>query len=240
VHLARTIELQSATPSYPKAPRGVTPSARLGPEHRQLVRQVGGVLLIQASSMAIIFQHKIALHPGSVFCFRTISFMADEEGILHRIADPPEKKPCSKIFEEAGMRQQIARSLAPWAKAISCKPGAENSFTRRTPLPTSSTEEWTWIIRKKEAKGIKARQAALLAPSSSKGDREELVATATPFYPDVLFIGRRVESSPISDDEPTMSGEEPPQREARRRRNRRRNVRRHHEARERDLTQPVS
>jgi hypothetical protein len=51
--------------------------------------------------MAIIFQHKIALRLGSVFCFRTISSMADEEGILHRIADPPEKKPSSKIFEKA-------------------------------------------------------------------------------------------------------------------------------------------
>jgi hypothetical protein len=160
--------------------------------------------------------------------------VADEEGFLHRIADPPEKKPSSKISEEAGMRQQIARSLAPRAKAISCKPGAENSFTRRTLLPTLSTEEWTQIIRKKEAKGIKARQAALLVPSSSKEDREELVAIATPFYPDVLFIGGRVESSPISDDEPTVPGEEPPQREARRWRNRRQNVRRHHEAVERD------
>jgi hypothetical protein len=62
----------------------------------------------------------------------------------------------------------------------------------------------------------------------------------TPFYPDVLFIGGRVESSPISDDESTMPGEEPPQREARRRRNQRRNARRHHEAGERDLVQPVS
>jgi hypothetical protein len=35
VRLARTIKLQSATPSYPKAPRGVTSGARLGPKHRQ-------------------------------------------------------------------------------------------------------------------------------------------------------------------------------------------------------------
>jgi hypothetical protein len=35
VRLARTIELQSATLSYPKAPRGVTPGARSGPKHRQ-------------------------------------------------------------------------------------------------------------------------------------------------------------------------------------------------------------
>jgi hypothetical protein len=62
----------------------------------------------------------------------------------------------------------------------------------------------------------------------------------TPFYPDVLSIRGRVESSPISDDEPTVPGEEPPQREARRRRNRHRNTRRHHEAEERDPAQPVS
>jgi hypothetical protein len=47
-------------------------------------------------------------------------------------------------------------------------------------------------------------------PPSSKEDRKKIVATTTPFYPDVLFIGR-VESPPISDDEPTAPGEEPPQ-----------------------------
>jgi hypothetical protein len=91
--------------------------------------------------MAIVFQHKIALRPGSVFCFGTISFVADEEGILRRIADPSEKKSFSKISEKAGMRQQIARPLAPQTKVVSCKLGAENSFTQKTPLPTSSMEE---------------------------------------------------------------------------------------------------
>jgi hypothetical protein len=86
-------------------------------------------------------------------------------------------------------------------------------------------EEGTQITGKKEASGIEAHQAALLAPSPSKKDRKKFVTTATPFYPDVLFIGGRVESSPISDDEPTVPGKEPPQREARRRRNRRRNIR---------------
>jgi hypothetical protein len=33
VRLARTIELQSTTPSYRKAPRGVTPGARSGSKH---------------------------------------------------------------------------------------------------------------------------------------------------------------------------------------------------------------
>jgi hypothetical protein len=152
VHLARTIELQSVTPSYPKAPRGVTPSARSGPKHRKLTRQVGGVSLIQVSSMAITFQHKIALHSGSVFFFRTISSVADEEGILHRIADPPEKKPSSKISENVRTRQQIAQPPSPRAKTTSCKPGAESLFTRRTPLSTSPTEEWTQIMRKKRSK----------------------------------------------------------------------------------------
>jgi hypothetical protein len=206
VRPARTIELQSVTPSYPKAPRGVTPGARSGPKHRQLARQVGGVSLIQASSMAIIFQHKIALRPGSMFCFRTISSIADEEGILHRIADPPEKKLSSKISEEAGTKQEIAQPPVHRAKATSCKPGIENSATRRTPLSTSSTKKWMWIARRKEANEIKTRQAALLAPLPSKENREKLVVTTTPFYPDILFIGGRVESSPISEDEPTVPG----------------------------------
>jgi hypothetical protein len=82
-------------------------------------------------------------------------------------------------------------------------------------LSTSSTERWTWITRKKETNEIKARKAALLVPPPSKENRKKLVVAATPFYPEVLFIGGRVESSPISDDEPTVPGEEPPQREAR-------------------------
>jgi hypothetical protein len=90
--------------------------------------------------MAIVFQHKIALQPGSMFCFGTISSVADEEGILHRIVDPPEKKPSSKISEKAGTEQEKAQPPAPWAKTTSCKPGVENSFTRRTPLSTSSTK----------------------------------------------------------------------------------------------------
>jgi hypothetical protein len=146
VRPARTIELQSVTPSYPKAPRGVTPGARSGPKHRQLARQVGGVSLIQASSMDIAFQHKIALRPGTVFCFGTILSVADEEGNLHRIADLPEKKPSLKISGKAGTKPEIARPPALRAKTTSCKPGAENSFSRRTPLSTSSIEKWTRIM----------------------------------------------------------------------------------------------
>jgi hypothetical protein len=151
---------------------------RSDPKHRQLARQVGGVLTIQASSMAISFYSEVTLRPGSMFCFGTISFVADEEGILHRIADPPRKESSSTNSENTGEAQP--------------------------PAP-----------------------------------RKKITTTAASFYPDVLFIGR-AESPAISDDEPTVPGEEPPQRESRRRRNRRRNVRRHHAAGERNPEQPVS
>jgi hypothetical protein len=49
----------------------------------------------------------------------------------------------------------------------------------------------------------------------SKEDGKKNTATPAPFYPDVLFIQGRLELAPISDDEPTMQGEEPPQRDAR-------------------------
>jgi hypothetical protein len=113
VHPARTIELQSTTPSYPKAPRGVTPGVRSGSKHRQLARQVGGVSLIQASSTAVTSQCKIALRPRSVFCFGTILSIADEKGNLHRIADPLEKKLSSEISGKAGTKQRTAQPPTP-------------------------------------------------------------------------------------------------------------------------------
>jgi hypothetical protein len=160
----------------------------------------------------------------------------DEERTLHRLADPPERKPSSEISKKIGARQEKAQPRALLKKITSSKIGAEGPSARRTPLSTSSTREWTRITRKKEAKD---HQDDLSVPPPSKENRKKIAVTATPFYPDVLFI-ERVESPPISDDEPTAPGEEPPQRESRRRRNQRRNIRPHHEARERDPAQPVS
>jgi hypothetical protein len=57
--------------------------------------------LIKASSMAITFKKKITLRPGAMFRFGTISCIADEEGTLHCIVDPPEKKPSLGILREA-------------------------------------------------------------------------------------------------------------------------------------------
>jgi hypothetical protein len=189
--------------------------------------------------MAITFQHKIILRPGSVFCFGTISSVADDEGTLHRIADPPRRKSPPTTSENIGVKQGKAQPPALRKKIAFSKPGAEGPLTRRTPLSTSPMKEWTQIARKKETNKTERKQVVLSVPLPSKENRKKIATTAAPFYPDVLFIGR-VESPPVSDDEPTAPGEEPPQRESRRRRNRRRNIRRHHEAGERDPEQPVS
>jgi hypothetical protein len=128
------------------------------------------VSLIQVSSMAITLQHKIALRPGSMFCFGTISFVADEEGTLHRLADPPEKKPSLKISGKAGTKQEIVQPPALRAKTTSCKPGAESSFTQRTPLSTSSIEEWTQITRKKKKQDPSSCRSGT---SALKGEQKE-------------------------------------------------------------------
>jgi hypothetical protein len=167
--------------------------------------------------MAVTFYSKINMRPGSVFRFGTISSVADEEGILHRITDPPEKKSPPTNPENAGKAQPPALRK----KIASRRSGAEGPLNRRTPLSTSSTTEWTWIARKKKTG---EKQAVLSVPPTSKENGKKVATTATPLYPDVLFIGR-VESPAVSDDEPTAPGEEPPQRESRRRRNQRRNVR---------------
>jgi hypothetical protein len=186
--------------------------------------------------MAVTFQHKIILHPGSIFCFGTISSIADEKGTLHRLADPPKREPSSEVSRKIGAKQEEVQPLALLKKITSGKIGAEGPSVRRTPLSTSPTKKWTRITRKKKAED---HQANLSAPPPSKENIKKITVTATPFYPNVLFIGR-AESPPVSDDEPTAPGEEPPQRESRRRRNRPRNIRRHHEAGERDPAQPVS
>jgi hypothetical protein len=121
--------------------------------------------------MAITFQHKIILRPGSVFCFGTISSVADEEGTLHHITDPLERKSSSKISEKIGAKQGKAQPPALREKITFSKPGAKGPSTRRTPLSTSPTERWTRITRRKEANEAKGRQAALSVPPSSKEDK---------------------------------------------------------------------
>jgi hypothetical protein len=97
---------------------------RSDPKHRQLARQVGGVSSIQASSMAVTFLHKIVFHPGSTFCFGTMSSIADEEGTLHRIADLTERRSSSKISRKIGARQEKAQPPMLRKKIASGKPEA--------------------------------------------------------------------------------------------------------------------
>jgi hypothetical protein len=59
--------------------------------------------------MAVTFLHKIVLRPGSTFRFGTISSIADEEGTLHRIADPAERRSSSKISRKIRARQEKAQ-----------------------------------------------------------------------------------------------------------------------------------
>jgi hypothetical protein len=179
--------------------------------------------------MVVTFHRKITLRPGSVFCFGTISSIVDEEGTLHRIADPPRKKSLPTNSKNIGVRKEKVQPPVLRKKIAFSKPGAEGLLTQRTPLSTSPMKEWTQIARKKETNRTGRKQVVLSVPPPSKENGKKIARTAAPFYPDVLFIGR-VESPPVSDDEPTVPGEEPPQRESRRRRNRHRNIRRHHEA----------
>jgi hypothetical protein len=150
---------------------------------------------IQASSMVITFLHKIVFCPGSTFCFGTISSVADEEGTLHRIADPVERRSSSKISRKIGAGQEKAQSPMLRKKIASGKLEAQGPSTRRTPLSTSPTKEWTQIPRKKETNKTGRKQVVLSVPLPSKENRKKIVTIAAPFYPDVLFIGR-VESPP--------------------------------------------
>jgi hypothetical protein len=156
------------------------------------------VSLIRASSMAITFKCKITLHPGTMFCFGTISCIVDEEGTMHRVADPREKKLSSEIPREAKAKQQAAPPPKAREKMIPHKPRVGNpwekkdrsggiSLTQRTPLSTSPTKEWTRITRKKEtnvlSEGMRTRRAIFLTPSPSKEDGKKSTFTPAPFYP---------------------------------------------------------
>jgi hypothetical protein len=56
---------------------------------------------IKVNSMSVVFKNKITLSPGVVFRFGTISYIADIKVTLHRIVDPPKKRPSSGILREA-------------------------------------------------------------------------------------------------------------------------------------------
>jgi hypothetical protein len=57
-----------------------------------LACQVGGVTLIHNDSMAIIFNIPITSNVGEIFYFGSLSYIADQEGVLHHITDPSDKR----------------------------------------------------------------------------------------------------------------------------------------------------
>jgi hypothetical protein len=73
--------------------------------------------------MAITFKNKITLSLGATSRLETITCIADEEGTLHRVADPPEKKPSSGILREAKARLRAAPPLTARGKMVPCRPG---------------------------------------------------------------------------------------------------------------------
>jgi hypothetical protein len=133
--------------------------------------------------MAVTFHRKITLRPRSVFCFRTISSVADEEGTLHRIADPPKKKSTPTRSENIGVKEEKAQPPALRKKIAFGKPGAEGPLTQRTPLSTSSTKEWTQIARKKEANKAGRKQVVLSVPLPSKKEDRHDSSTIRPRRP---------------------------------------------------------
>jgi hypothetical protein len=189
--------------------------------------------------MAIIFKSKITFSPGAIFCFGTISCVADIEGTLHRITTPPKKKSSSGIPQEARVKPRVMppltarQGMAPRKSGLKSPQRVEGQSTMasptwRIPLSTSPTKEWARITRRREVnvpyQGRTAQRAILPTPPPLKEDERKHTDAPAPFYPDILFIQGRLESSPISDDEPIVLGEEPPQRDARRWRNMHRNV----------------
>jgi hypothetical protein len=123
--------------------------------------------------MAITFQHKIVLRPGSVFCFGTISSVADEEGTLHRIADPPERKSSSKISGKIGAKQGKAQPPALRAKTTFSKLGAEGPSIRRTPLSTSLMKKMDMDHKEKGSEQGKGLSNCSFGASVLKGERKE-------------------------------------------------------------------
>jgi hypothetical protein len=78
--------------------------------------------LIKANSMAIVFKSKITLSPGATFYFGTISCISDVEGTLHRITDPPEKRPSSGILRESEASLRATPPLIARGKTVTRKP----------------------------------------------------------------------------------------------------------------------
>jgi hypothetical protein len=76
--------------------------------------------------MAIIFKNKITFSQGAIFCFGTISCIADIEGTLQRITALPKKKPSSGIPREAEGKPRAMPPLTAREGVALCKSGLKS------------------------------------------------------------------------------------------------------------------
>jgi hypothetical protein len=129
-------------------------------------------MLIHDDSMAIIFDTPVTFNAREVFCFGSLSYITNQEGVLHRIMDPSERR--SSLMEpiaEAGSSHLTPRTaplnskvrkpqptfaprrIAPASsrpRAITTPVARSTKVahqSRRTPLSTSTTWVWTRITR---------------------------------------------------------------------------------------------
>jgi hypothetical protein len=148
--------------------------------------------------MAIIFKSKITFSPGAIFCFGTISCVADIKGTLHRTTAPPKRKPSSEIPREARVKPQAMPPLtarqgtaphkselkSPWRMEVQ---STRASPAQRTSLSTSPTKEWTQITRRREVnvpyRGRKTQRAILPTPPPSKRMRRSTPPYLLPSTP---------------------------------------------------------
>jgi hypothetical protein len=115
--------------------------------------------------MAITFHSKITLRPGSVFCFRTISSVADEEGTLHRIADPPEKKSPPTNSENVGEATSSSPEKDRLRKVRGRGPADPENSTVYFPDKRMNTD--------REGEGDQGEASCSFRSSALKGERKE-------------------------------------------------------------------
>jgi hypothetical protein len=123
--------------------------------------------------MAITFKCKIALCSGTMFLFGTISCIADEEGTLHPVVDPPEKKLSTEIPREAEAKQRVVPPTVNSAVHLAHK-GVDTDHSKERSKRPESRDENT--------------PSHLSDTFALKGGQKEEHHRASSLYPDVLFI----------------------------------------------------
>jgi hypothetical protein len=89
--------------------------------------------------MAVTINSRITFRPGSMFCFGTISSIADEKGILHRVADPPGRKPPPTNSENTGKHYpQLSERRSPRQPRHSTPTFSSSEERSRLPSLTTS------------------------------------------------------------------------------------------------------